>query len=61
MGYSIPINKKVSFSELKKHLFFDTKQKNAIPYKTSYYKKNWGFCIKYNDFKRLKKVHIKLI
>ena len=27
MGYSIPINKKVSFSELKKHLFFDTKQK----------------------------------
>lgn len=55
MGYSIPINKKVSFSELKKHLFFDTKQKNAIPYKTSYYKKNWGFCIKYNDFRRLKK------
>ena len=54
MGYSIPINKKMSLKELKKHLFFDIKQKNAIPYKTSYYKKNWGFCIKYNDYRKLK-------
>ena len=28
---------------------------NAIPYVTSYYKKFWGFCIKYNEFKNLPK------
>ena len=28
---------------------------NAIPYRTSYYKKDWGFCISYNDYKKLNK------
>ena len=25
-------------------------QKNAIPYVTSYYKKYWGFCIRFNEY-----------
>ena len=25
----------------------------AVPYRTSYYKKDWGFCISYNDFLKL--------
>ena len=28
---------------------------NAIPYITSYYKKFWGFCLSYQDFKKLPK------
>jgi aminopeptidase-like protein len=55
IGYSIPINKKISLEELNSHLFSLPKQPEAIPYITSYYKKNWGFCISENSRKKLKK------
>ena len=28
---------------------------NAIPYVTSYYDDNWGFCMTFNQFKQLRK------
>jgi len=52
VGYSIPVHTILSFSELEKHLFTLPNQPNAIPYVTSYYEPNWGFCIAEND-KRL--------
>ncbi len=55
MGYSHPIKKILNYNELKKHLFYIKNKPNVIPYITSYYKKNWGFCIKYNEFKKLSK------
>jgi len=55
VNYSMPIRKNLSFKELKKNLYFIKKKPNAIPYVTSYYKKNWGFCISYNQFKKLPK------
>ena len=30
------------------------KKPNAVPYVTSYYEKNWGFCMSFNDLKKLK-------
>ena len=51
VGYSIPIKKKITKKELFKNLYFLKKQPNAIPFVTSYYKKRWGFCISYNEYK----------
>jgi aminopeptidase-like protein len=53
VGYSIPVNKKVSLSELQNHLHSLPKQKTAIPYVTSYYKENWGFCISEEERNKL--------
>ena len=62
VGYSVPINKILSKKKLLKNLHSLPNLKNAIPYVTSYYKKDWGFCIAHNDKKKLKegnyKVHI---
>ena len=55
VGYSIPIKKDITKKELFKNLYFLKKQPKAIPYITSYYKRRWGFCISYNDYKILDK------
>lgn len=60
VNYSMPVNKIITLAELKKKLFTLPKQPNAIPYITSYYKKDWGFCIEYNKFKKLKKGNYKV-
>ncbi len=51
VGYSIPIKKNITKKELFKNLYFLKNQPKAIPYITSYYKRIWGFCISYNDYK----------
>ena len=54
LNYSSEVNKIVSRSALKKNLNFNKTVPDAIPYVTSYYKKKWGFCLSYNQFKKLK-------
>ena len=53
MGYSIAVHKKLSLTDLQKHLHSIPKQKKAIPYVTSYYKENWGFCISEEERNKL--------
>lgn len=53
MGYSIPVNEKLSLENLQPHLFSLENQPDAIPYVTSYYKENWGFCLRDDERKNL--------
>lgn len=61
VGYSEPIDKWVKREELERHLHYIKEMPDAIPYVTSYYKRDWGFCISYNEFKKLKEDEYKVI
>jgi aminopeptidase-like protein len=50
MNYSVPVHKKMSLEELKPHLFTLPDHPDWIPYRTSYYKENWGFCLSHKQF-----------
>ena len=54
VGSSIPHDGYVSKKKLTKKLTYLKNLPDAIPYKTSYYEKNWGFCLSYNQYKKLK-------
>ena len=53
LNYSLPIKKKVSLEELKEHTFTIPEHPDWIPYRTSYYKENWGFCLTHNQLSAL--------
>jgi aminopeptidase-like protein len=49
MSYSTPVHTTMPLSELKQYLFTLPDRPNWIPYRTSYYKENWGFCVSHNQ------------
>ena len=53
VGYSIPIDKWISKNELLQHIHTQKNLPNAVPYVTTFYKKNWGFCLSENEKKKL--------
>jgi aminopeptidase-like protein len=53
LNYSIPVNKVVSLHELKEHLFTLPDHPDWVPYRTSYYRENWGFCVSHRQFTAL--------
>lgn len=53
VNYSIPVRQKITLEELKEHLFTLSDRPDWIPYKTSYYKESWGFCLTHRQFLEL--------
>ena len=45
MSYSTPVRQTLPLSELKKHLHTIPEHPDWIPYRTSYYSEDWGFCL----------------
>ena len=45
VNYSVPVHEKLPLQELKKHFHSIPEHPEWVPYRTSYYKDNWGFCL----------------
>jgi aminopeptidase-like protein len=53
LNYSVPVHERLPLSELKKHLFTLPDKPDLIPYRTSYYREAWGFCLSHNQLQAL--------
>jgi aminopeptidase-like protein len=49
MNYSTAVHATLPLSELKPHLYTLPDRPDWIPYRTSYYQEDWGFCLSHNQ------------
>lgn len=54
MSYSVPVRRHISLAELKTHIHTLPAQPGLIPYRTSYYSENWGFCMAHQQLESLR-------
>jgi aminopeptidase-like protein len=52
MNYSVPVRRTMTFAELQPHLYTLPNQPDLIPYRTSYYREQWGFCLRQRDLQQ---------
>lgn len=50
VSYSVPVHRQLRLAELRKHIHTLPDQPAVIPYRTSYYTEDWGFCMRHDRF-----------
>ena len=53
VSYSIPVRGRFPLSELRRHIHTLPDQPDLIPYRTSYYRADWGFCMAHDQLQNL--------
>jgi aminopeptidase-like protein len=53
VNYSVPVRRRMGLAELKEHLHALPTHPDWIPYRTSYYKESWGFCLSEKQLAKL--------
>jgi aminopeptidase-like protein len=53
VNYSTPVRATIPFTELRQRLYTIPEHPDWIPYRTSYYKEDWGFCLSHNQLMAL--------
>lgn len=53
VNYSVPVRAKMPLSQLKQHIFTLPDQPDVIPYRTTYYDRTWGFCMRHADLLKM--------
>ena len=54
VNYSVPVKATMRLAELKDHLFTLPEHPEWVPYRTSYYKESWGFCLSEQQLQQLR-------
>lgn len=54
VNYSVPVRTRMSLTQLKKHLHTLPDQPDLIPYRTTYYAEDWGFCLSHHALEQLR-------
>jgi aminopeptidase-like protein len=53
VSYSTPVRARLPLAELRAHLHTLPQAPDWIPYRTSYYRRSWGFCLRHRDLEQL--------
>jgi aminopeptidase-like protein len=53
VNYSVPIRRSMPLEELRSHLFTIPDHPDWVPYRTSYYRETWGFCLSHNQLQQM--------
>jgi aminopeptidase-like protein len=53
MGYSVPVQRTMSLAELKPHVFTLPDHPDWVPFRSSFYQDDWGFCLSHRQLAAL--------